>query len=289
MIGELADAQHGMVAAWQLLPLGVTRRQIERRVALRRLIAHHRGVYAAGHGVRTADARRMAAILASGPGAVLAGPAAADAWGLRPHSGAIDVLAPRRLRPLTGVRRREILLPADEVTELRGMPITTAARTLLDLAGVLDSHRLRRAMIEAERRHLGDRVGLVEIVRRHPRIPGVGALRAILAAEALDAGATESELEIDFVAFAAAARLPPPRPNHVIGPFRVDAAWPAARLAVEVDSRAFHADLRAFEDDRRRDRVLAAAGWTVIRVTARQLREERDELARDLRALLARR
>lgn len=287
LIARLGARQHGSVARWQLLAHGVSRHEIEHRVRTGRLIPVHRGVYAVGHAALARHGRRMAAVLTGGAGAVLLGRSAAEHWVLRPDARSVyEIATPRSLRPLPGILRRQRHLPADETTVHEGIPVTTVARTLLDLAAVLDVHRLRRVITEAERQRLGDRVGLPALVRRHPRSPGVAKLRAILAREALDADATESELELDFVAFAAAARLPAPRTGHPVGPFVVDAAWPAGRVAVEVDSRAFHADPQAFEDDRRRDRILAAAGWLVVRVTARQLREEPGALAADLRALL---
>lgn len=99
---------------------------------------------------------------------------------------------------------------------------------------------------------------------------------------------TRSELEDRFRTFLTDHRLPPPAHNTAIGPHIVDALWPSARLIAELDGYATHGRRRAFEDDRRRDRILTASGYTVIRITWRQLRDEPAPVARDLRSALAR-
>jgi very-short-patch-repair endonuclease len=102
----------------------------------------------------------------------------------------------------------------------------------------------------------------------------------------IGARVVRSELEELFQAFLIRAGLPLPQTNQRIEGFEVDCVWPDQRLIVELDGRAVHDTFHAFEQDRVRDRVLAAAGWHVIRVTWRQLHEEPELLAADLRQLL---
>ena len=138
VIAALADAQHGVVARSQLLMRGLTSREIERRVEARRLNVVHRGVYAVGHRGLTVEGRWMAAVLAVGPDAALSHVSAAMAWDLRrTASGVIHVTVPgdggRKRR--RGIKvHRSVSLRADDVTVLRGIPITTAERTIIDLA-----------------------------------------------------------------------------------------------------------------------------------------------------------
>jgi very-short-patch-repair endonuclease len=100
-----------------------------------------------------------------------------------------------------------------------------------------------------------------------------------------------SELERRFLAFVDRAGLPKPQVNAwtAVGGelIEADCAWPDHKLIVEPDSRAWHGTQEAFERDRRRDRRCFAAGWLVLRVTARALALERPELERQLSALLS--
>lgn len=68
-----------------------------------------------------------------------------------------------------------------------------------------------------------------------------------------------------------AAELPTPRVNARLGRYEVDFLWRGQRVVVEVDGYAYHANCQAFERDRERDAALAAAGYTVLRFTWRQL------------------
>jgi very-short-patch-repair endonuclease len=177
------------------------------------------------------------------------------------------------------------LLAPDEVTTRDGIPVTTAARALLDLAAVLAPARLARALHEAEHHRLADPVGLAALLDRHPGRRGLAALRALLAEEALGTQQTRSPLEDDFLAFAREHRLPRPETNVRREGLEVDVVYRGARLVVELDGRAAHATAAAFERDRARDRALAAAGWRVMRLTSRQLRDEPGAVAADLRSI----
>ena len=234
----------------------------------------------------------MAAVLAAGPNAVLSHHAAAALWGMREtRRSRPDVIAPRRV-DRDGIEAPRTTLPPDERTTHRGIPVTTPARTLFDLAGVLTPEQLETAITEAEIGRLTSPTSLADLVDRHPKGPGTANLRRILrnAAE-IGRTVTRSDLEIAFLHFLDAHDLPRPRTNATIelandrGP-TVDAAWRHHRLVAELDSYGIHTTRRNFEEDRARDRALTAAGWRVVRITWRQLHRDAATLDAQLRTLL---
>lgn len=276
LIARLAARQHGVVARRQLVALGLGARAIDRRIARGRLHPLHRGVYAVGHRVVSQRGRWMAAVLATGEGAVLSHRSAAALWDIRPSEGRIELTAPWARRARQGLLLHRAVLPADEVTTHEGIPTTTPARTLLDLAAVVDGHALQRALNEAEVRRLS---GPHALLIRHPTKRGTAALRALAPQPH-----TRSDLEARFATFLSDRRFPTPLTNTLIEGIEVDAAWPDRRLIVELDSYEFHRTRQAFENDRRRDRRLTAAGWRVMRVTWRDL-DEPGRLAAELAGL----
>jgi very-short-patch-repair endonuclease/predicted transcriptional regulator of viral defense system len=286
-VAELASRQHGVVARWELLALGLSPRVIDHRLAQGRLHALHRGVYAVGHRALTREARWMAAVLAGGPEAVLSGRAAAALWGiLASAGGTITVTVPRQRRPRAGVTWRVGRLPDDEVTRTDGIPVTTVPRTLFDLAARLRPRELEHALNQAEVLRLWDELSLDRLLRRYPRHHGSRTVRTVLAARRAGARFTRSDLEVHFLELVDEAGLQVPETNAIVEGLEVDCVWNDARVAVELDSRTYHATRAAFERDRERDRVLQAAGWHPIRVTSRQLVLSRDRLKADLRTLL---
>ena len=277
-IAELAEGQHGFVAARQLLALGVRWGAIEYWVRTGRLHVWYRGVYAVGHRAVKREGRWMAAVLAVGPGAVLSHRSAAMLWGIRPSArSAIDVTVDRKVRSREGIEVHRARLAPDEVTVRDGIPVTTAARTLVDLAAVLRPDALNAAARQAE-------------ILRLP-YPDLGRYRGRRGTKSLprkDPAPTRSELERLFIAFVGANGLPPPLVNAAHMGIEPDIRWPHAKLMVELDGFETHGTRQAFEDDRERDRRLIAAGWRVVRVTWRQLDEQPRALAADLRACLER-
>ena len=284
-VAELARRQHGTVARAQMLALGMGAGAIKHRLACDRLHEVHRGVYAVGHSVLSMRGRWMAAVLAAGPGAVLSHRSAAALWGLR-RSEAIEVTTERRCR-LPGLLAHEGALPPDEVTTRAGIPVTTVARTLLDLAAVLARHDVESAFHEAEYQHRTDLISLDALVAHYPRRRGTATINRILDDARLTTGRTKSDLERDFLAFLDAHGLPRPHRNVLIEGYECDCVWPEHRLIVELDSYSAHATRTRFESDRVRDRVLTLNGWRSIRVTYRQLQRDAQRLERDLRQATA--
>jgi len=285
LIAELAAQQHGLVTRPQLVALGIGSDAIDRRIAMRRLHPIHRGVFAVGHRLRTREATWMAAVLAAGPDAVLAFRSAAALWGMR-RSARIEVIAPRRLRR-PAIETHRIGLAGDEVTIEAGIPVTTPARTLFDLASVVSEQHLKAAFEEAEVRRLTSPVSLDVLLERHPGRRGTTAVRRVLDNHREHGRPVPaSVLERRLLALLDAHGLPRPSVNRRSRVGEVDATWPEHRLIVECDGFATHGTRRAFEDDRARDRELVVAGWRVVRLTWRQLTHEPDRIARHLAALL---
>lgn len=286
-IGALAERQHGVVSRSQLSELGLGRRAIDHRVELGRLRPVHRGVYTIGHRLLSRDARWMAAVLACGSGAVLSHRAAAALWGMRGGTR-VEVTVPGSNRSRRGIHVHRATLPPDERTTHRGIPTTTVPRTLLDLSAVVRPADLRSAFRQAEQLRLADSLSLSDLAERYPRKPGIATVKAVLDKARIGLGIVRSELEERFQALLLDAGLPLPKTNQLVEGFEVDCVWPEQRLIVELDGREAHETTHAFEQDRVRDRVLAAAGWHVIRITWRQLHEEAHLVEGDLRRLLSR-
>jgi len=281
MILRLAAGQHGVVEYRQLIEAGISPAQIQHRVAAGRLERLHRSVYRAGS-VAAMYEREMAAVLACGRGAVLSHCSAAAVWQLlRQIDGAaaveVSIVRGYRVRG-AGVRvYRFATLQPDEVTRHVGLPITTPARTLLDVARTLDAWQLEQILARAVRDGLVSVDALALLLKRHPRQRGTRALRRLLAAS-VGPAFTRSEAEARFLALIRKAGLADPVCNVVVKGFEVDFLWRAERLIVEIDGFAYHSSRDAFERDRRRDALLTAAGLRVLRFTWRQLVDQPEVL-----------
>ena len=232
----------------------------------------------------------MAAVLACGPAAVISHRTAGQLWGIVPRAATVpEVSRAGYFRQRSGILCHRSPVPPDEAGEQLGIPVTSVARTQLDLAGALSKRGLERAMHEVEVRGLTDRLSLQDLLERYPRRRGAANLRALLGAKT-PAGITQTELEELFVEFLDAHGLPRPRLNPTLPVrerlLRPDCMWPEQRLIAELDGRGVHRTDRAFESDRQRDRILLVEGWRSTRVTWRQLRDEPVAIAADLRQLL---
>lgn len=269
VIAALAGRQYGVVARFQLLALGLTARMIDARVIAGRLHVIHRGVYAVGHTRIPQEGRWLAAVFACGEHAVLSHRSAGALWGIRPYSGKPEVIAPhahRRGRLL--VASRSSISPT-ECTEHRGIPCTTPERTLIDLATVLEPHQIDRAVREAEFLQLVDFTTLSALLERHPR--GTKHLHTAIERAADAMAHTRSDLEDRFRTLVLDENLPTPAWNGTIElgeeTFEVDVVWRDERVIVELDGWNPHRTRHQFAEDRRRDRLLHAAGFVVLRYT----------------------
>jgi hypothetical protein len=287
-VGAVASRQHGVVSYQQLLDLGLRPDAIQWRLGKGQLLRLHKGVYAVGHLPLTAHGRWRAAVLAC-PGGVLSHRSAAGLWQLRPSTGPgeVTVRTSGRRSPHGILAHVSRSLPADERTRRDGIPVTTVARTLLDLAGVLSPRDLERALEKGQRLHLLSARSVERLIERTNGRRGAGRLAALLAEDRAAMTITRSELEARFLSLCRHAGLPTPLVNvHVVG-FEVDALWPAERLVVELDGYAYHRTRTAFERDRARDAALLLAGYRVVRITSRMLEKQPRAVAEMVRSLLA--
>jgi very-short-patch-repair endonuclease len=280
-IAALADQQHGVVATWQL---GLDRRAINRRAAAGRLHRKHRGVYAVGRSDLTVKGHWMAAALAYGPSAVISHRTAAALWGIGTSTWKIDVTTPHSKASRDNIRHHTAPLPPEDVTTHDGIPVTTIARTILDVAATLRMDPLTRVLENADRAELADLNALNDVMARRPKAPGRPKLRAVLD-DYRGTADTRSGLERDFRALIKKAKLPEPQFNVVVAGVLADVYWPQWRLVVELDHPNYHSSPRAFENDRLRDIKLMKAGYRVIRVTAKRLNREPAAVLADIRAL----
>jgi hypothetical protein len=283
-IAWMATRAHGLVTHAKLLEAGVTRAQIRSRLRRGSLIAEYRGVYRAGHRAPTDESRYLAAVLACGDGAVLSGLAAAHLLGLvRGPVPAPEVTAStdRRVRGVQVHRARRTDL--DGAVKCRGVPVTSVAQTLVDIAGRLDGEALARACHEAGVRYGTTPADVATLLARRPNTPGAGALRRIMEGKT---PVTLSRLESRFLARLRAAGLPLPRTNRDAGGRRVDCRWPDHRLTIEIDSYRYHSSRYAWEQDRRREREAYFRGDDFRRYTYDDVFHSPRLMLRELRALL---
>jgi len=288
-LAALADEQHCVIEYGQLRRLGLGRGAIEHRSRAGRLHRLHRGVYAVGRKTVTREGNWLAAVLACGPHAFLSHRSAAALWGLlRDLRAAIDVTVPGPRRQGSGdiivhnVRR----LHPDDRRRRANIPVTSVARTLLDLAEAVSPRLLAHAIDEAERLGLFDLRAIDALCERNSGRHGLGPLREAIHRYRPTAPVINSDLERRFVEICDAAGLPRPAMNLFVAGYEVDAAWHEHRLVVEVDGYEYHRTRAAFEADRVRDAALQREGFRVLRVTDRRLRDDRAGVAADLRALL---
>lgn len=290
-LARVAERQQGMVGRWQLLRMGFGEEAIRVLLATARLIPVHREVFCVGHRRTDRAARWWAAVLAYGPMTVLSHRSAAAFWGIANEGRRpVDVTAPRGRQ---GVRRRTgiwvhrcRLEPVDLIADGGGIPTTTVARTLFDLAELEPIEFVRDAAAEADRLKLPWALELAAVCERGR---GRRALRPVrrLLADLPPADEGRSPLELRFPPFCRAHAVPLPVQNATVLGHEVDCLWPAAKLIAELDGWQYHRHRAAFERDRVRDSRLLLAGYRVIRITHRRLGGEPEALAAEIRGLLA--
>jgi very-short-patch-repair endonuclease len=286
---ELAGRQHGTVARWQLLELGMSEQMVKTRLRHGGLHRMHRGVFAYGHTAITVESRWMAAVLAFGSEAVLSYRSAAQLWGLLPRSSiAPEVTRPGHARGRPRLVVHECSLPEDEVGRVRGIPVTSVPRTLFDLAATRSERDVERAWNEMEVREYRDHLSVLDLVERYPGHRGSALLTRLAGGRSL--GVTRSELEEAFLALIDRFGLPRPRLNvhlPIRGRFfEIDCLWEDERVAIELDGAKTHGTTEALHRDRERDRILTAEGYTTTRITWDHIHRTPTEVADDLRRIL---
>jgi hypothetical protein len=275
----VAERQWGVVTRGQLEASGLPPAGIRRWIERRRLHRIYPGVYALGHRVLRVEGRLAAALLYAGPGAMLSH--ATAAWWLQllpDQAGHIHVSAPGDSRSLPDVRVHH---PRRLARVWRaGLPVTSPARTLLDIAGVVPFYRLRKALAEAEYLRVVTLDEVEQVLGRGR--PGSAALRKALEQHRPQLARTRSVLEERFLALCETHSLPLPDVNLEIAGLTVDAVWEERMVVAELDGLASHATPARMEADRRRDLTLRRAGYTVLRYTWQQIAEQPEAVAVDL-------
>jgi very-short-patch-repair endonuclease len=277
-----------VVSRRQLYLLGYSRSGLARKVERRRLLRIHRAVYAVGHTRLTAKGRWMAAVLACGNGAVLSHRDAAALHDLRQvGSGKISVTAVSR-HNLPGVRCHWArTLHSEDCAVIDGIPVTSVARTYLDMAEMLTHSRLIDLLEAGQRQDKLDVGALHAVIARNHGRRGIVALRGAIAELTDQAPLLQSRLERAFRHLIRNYSLPQPQFNVYVEDELVDAVWPAHRLVVEVDGWNYHRTKRSFKNDRRRDRKLLRAHWRAARFTGDEVTDEAAGVAAELSELLS--
>jgi len=252
--------------------MGLDRSAIARRVAagtLHPLLEGH--VYSLGEHPLPKRGRYLAAVMACGTEARASHRAAGDLLGLRPADVRPEVTVPNVCREVPGVRiHRTRMLDPQDFTVVDGIPVTSVARTLLDLAGILRPGDLEVAVDRAERLGLFDLNAVVEVLQRANGRNGARALKNVVAAYELST--QKSELERRFRdLLKMAPDIPDPLFNALVEGERrtreVDAYWQPQRLAVQLDGFEFHRTRRDREKDAEGDADLELAGLRAMRLT----------------------
>lgn len=264
-IAALASRQHGIVTVAQLREAGFDGAAVHRAEVAGRLHRVHRGVYAVGHRGLSWRGRWLAAVLASGDGAVLSHTSAAALWKfLRPIPGPIHVTfgAKSGRARRRGIQlHRSRTLSSSQITRRHGIAVTTPARTIEDIRGTVEPYLFRRALRQAEL--AGHRVPHLSVTKR-----------------------SRSDLELLFLALCEDHDLPRPLVNHRVHGHLVDFFFADHRLAVETDSWQYHRGSVALEDDHARDLALRGHGIATRRYTGDQLEAAPEAVVADLREAL---
>lgn len=282
-ITEIAERQHGAITSRQLREIGITPKQIHRIITDGWLTQVRPGVLVVAGAPPTWHQAVIAAVLAAGPDAVASHSTAAILWGLPGvdrRATELSTARPNRRR-LDGVRSHRTLAFLDcEHTTREQIPVTTVARTVVDLSGRysvaklgrMTDHGLRKGSLHLT--HLRKCVaGLLPAPGRHPN-----KVHRVLRRRLPGYVPGESDLEMRFVRALVAAGLPEPVQQHrlTLGArrCRIDLAYTDVKLAIEIDGWEFHRSRTAFDHDRARANDLVIAGWHLLRFTSTTTNEQ---------------
>jgi hypothetical protein len=253
-IARIASRANGIVTREELLAAGISRGEIRGRREKGLLITQYPGVYRVGHVAPSVEAWYSASVKACGEGAVLSGLAAAYLLGIvkgRPPPP--EVTAPRE-RDIDGLlTRRSRRLDPRQVTTVRDIPVTTVARTIVDLAPRMGLGKLARVCHEAGVKYRTTPRQVEAVLGRNA--PGSRRLREVMYG---DVHVSLSALEQRFLELLREAGLPLPVTNKVASGRRVDCRWPEQGLTVELNSYTYHSSRHAWELDYRRQREARA-------------------------------
>lgn len=287
LVARRAARQWGVLSLEELMECGLSRHGVSGRVAKGWLHRLHRGVYAVGHDRPPLEGRFLAAVKACGPSASLSGYSAGALFDCVRWDGRLPevTVAGPGTRVHRGIRvHRSESLEARDIVHRHGIPVSSPARTLVDLASTLDERALRRAARQAQSLRLVELSELIEVMQRLGPRRGTRRLTRIIAS---GPAPTRSELEdvvLDLILDGGLAR-PEINVGILLGGRLVvpDFRWPREQLVVEADGAAWHEHKLAREEDAERQALLEAHGERVVRVTWAQVVSKRAETLARLR------
>ncbi|MGO9903660.1 MAG: endonuclease domain-containing protein [Solirubrobacteraceae bacterium] len=274
-VAWIAERQKGFVHREQLFAARIGRGAITHRIKHRRLHAYYRDVYLVGRPRPEPLGPAMAAVLHFRGHAIVSHRTAGEMWGLLEPGNGVPTLTVvgRDARPRRGLELHRVkAISPDELRRRHGLPITSAARVLVELAGALTELELENALAECRSRRLATDSQIERAIAGAANYRGIRALRELLAGGT--PSLTRSAGERLLLRMIRDARMPAPVANAPVCGFTVDLLWLERRLIVEFDGWGTHRDRASFERDRLRDQRLVAAGYRVIRITWRQLERE---------------
>ena len=286
--------QYGLVHRAQALEAGISSSGIHRRLGSGTWIRHYRCVYGVAGAPASLEQRGLAACLAVGPEAVVSHLSAGAMWGWCNDRTNIHVTVPGQItaRPSCVVVHRTTSLSRADVGRLRRVPVTSPARTLLDLGGLLSEREFAEVLQRAVAEGCVRATRLQQLVAAGPGrgSPGAAALGRLLPfSEQRCHVPTSLEQAVAAVLRDVGPAFVREHPVHVDGHvFYLDFAFPHLRVGVEADGRRWHSDATSFERDRVRQNALVAAEWRVLRVTERQVRADPHGVRDRVRELLVR-
>lgn len=296
----LAAVQHGVLTRAQCRAEGLTGKQIDNRIARQRLLVIHKGVYEYLGSPNTGWKYVMAACLHGGRGAAASHATAGLLHRLdrvRPSRIEVSTTSDRRTRKSNDRVRIHTVrsLPDHHKTEIQGIPVTTAARSILDLAGSETRWVLDAAIDCSIRRKLTSLDELHSVLEEEarPGRNGITRLRERLAIRDPALSVPHSVLEGELFALLEGSGIPTPDRHFTItGPdgfhAEADLAYPLQRLVVEVQGYEHHSSLHAFNSDADRMGEIVALGWALVNVTAEQIRRRPHQLIDRFQRLLTR-
>lgn len=295
-LAPLVAAQYGVFSRDQAASKGATKSMMQRRLATGRWDQLYAGVFRIAGTPPSWRQSLLAACLAWGDGAVASHRAAAALWRLAGFEpGPLEVTVPRdRRRSHAGIVAHWLpALSPPDVTSVDSIPVTAAARTLIDVASVAPLNMVEEALDDALRRRLVSlpllRWRLSELGRGGR--PGIGAIRSLLAARGRS-GVPESVFETRLLRVLREAGITPPALQHHVREGRrlvavLDFAFPEARVAIEADGYRWHSGRARWERDLARRNVLTSLGWRVVHVTWTDLTADRAEMVNRIRRVIA--
>ena len=289
-LARLAARQYGLASVRQLHAMGYGEGSIAKAVAGGRLHRVHRGVYAVGHTDLSLHGRCLAGVLACDSDTLLSHFSAAWLWGLlstQPIPVHVTTSVRRKRRAPLRIHHSQTLIDADRAVEDR-IPVTSVARTALDLAARIRPASLDRLLQRAEELKLIDLPEFESVLARNRGHRGTARLRRAIALYA-PPPFTRSGLERRFLRLLVEAGIAPPSTGYNVAGYELDVYWPDLRFAVELDVFETHGSHRSFEADRLRDEDLKLVGVELTRVTGHRVSREPGRVLERVARLLAQR